>query len=70
MCAIPKSGCTMLLMLLRRMTHQQDWRSEQNGLPHDHEKNGLVYLEDKKFDLLNQVVEILPFPFERFSGGL
>lgn len=43
----------MLMMLLRRMMHKEDWRSQEDMLPHNPEKSGVRYMNvEKNFTLM------------------
>lgn len=47
-CAFPKSGSTMIGLLMRRMMHYQNWNTIGGSINHDHGKSGLRFLEDVK----------------------
>jgi Sulfotransferase family len=41
---IPKVGCTVWKQLFRRIMGYKDWKSQENGQPHDPAVNGIRYL--------------------------
>ena len=48
LCLNPKCGTTLTRFLLRRMMGFKNWRSRQNGLPHNDDISGLDVIPEVK----------------------
>ena len=52
----PKVSCTVFKMLFRRMMGYDDWKSQDNTLPHNPRLNGLKYLHQYSFPQINEMI--------------